>query len=204
MSKKPHRVVVYDASEEKRNPFLRASWYWGAKLYVRRGRLTPDPDDDFDTYFGAWSFDEMLDWLLKLSGDIARLDYWGHGAPGGIYCDQKRWGALEFKGKYKDRLNALGEKLTPQALVWFRTCATFHGVVGQEFATRWSEGLGVTVAAHTYNIGPWQSGLHTIGPGEEPSWSKREGADKNGRLQSSGPWAPNTVFCTDATLPEGW
>ena len=63
--------------------------------------------------------------------------------------------------------------------------------------------LECKIASHTYIVGPWQSGLHTIKPDEEPTWDIDEGIYDNKKMISM-PWSPNTIFCLTGKIPEGW
>jgi hypothetical protein len=58
-------------------------------------------------------------------------------------------------------------------------------------------------------LGPYQSGLHTLVPGERPNWSAREGllegtaADPRRALWSA-PREPNTITCLHGRIPAGY
>ena len=95
--------------------------------------------------------------------------------------------------------------MNENGLFWFRTCSTFHGEAGKEFAKTFSELIRCKTAAHTHKIGfPSHSGLHSIMPGEEPNWPSEEGKDKKGNVKSSGLFKPNTIWFWRNTIPEGW
>jgi hypothetical protein len=96
------------------------------------------------------------------------------------------------------------QQLPALGTLWFRTCSTFQGAAGQSFAEAVSRHTGARVAAHTFIIGPWQSGLRTLRPGQAPTWSRDEGRDKDGRALWSGPLQPRTVTCLHASIPKGW
>ena len=93
-----------------------------------------------------------------------------------------------------------------RALVWFRTCATFGRQKGKDFASVVAGFFGCRAAGHTYVIGPLQSGLHSLAPGESPAWSVDEGVvagDDRAAAMSS--WsAPNTITCLHGVVPEGF
>ena len=80
----------------------------------------------------------------------------------------------------------------------------FTGHEGHLFATIMTSMLGCKVAAHTYIVGPWQSGLHVAEPGKAPHWPVEEGIADDGGYKWSLPWSPNTVFCLTGKIPEGW
>jgi hypothetical protein len=141
---------------------------------------------------------------------IAEVQFWGHG----------KWGRALIAGESFDRasllpthpmtghLSALRERLVSGALVWFRTCETLGARPGQDFARALGDRLGVTVAGHTFVIGYFQSGLHTLAPGTSPSWSTteglRDGSEDDPRAAlSSGPGRPNTITCLTGAIPAG-
>jgi hypothetical protein len=58
-------------------------------------------------------------------------------------------------------------------------------------------------------IGPYQSGLHTIEPGETPGWPVEEGliegtADAPRRARWSTRGEPNTITCFHGRIPAGY
>jgi hypothetical protein len=86
--------------------------------------------------------------------------------------------------------------------LWFRTCSTFHGQEGKEFAASVTNVLGKPVAAHTHIIGVLQSGLHVARPGVLPKWSSVEGYDNKKRgVKESGLFSPNTISFLDYQVP---
>ena len=108
------------------------------------------------------------------------------------------------------KLAAIKARLTgPGALWWFRTCETFGADAGHEFARAWSSFFDCRAAGHTYVIGPWQSGLHTLRPGQQPDWSVSEAliegtpADPK-RAAWSTPREPNTISFLHNTIPPGY
>ena len=103
--------------------------------------------------------------------------------------------------RVRDRLLPDGE-----ALWWFRTCETFGTETGQRFARAWTRFLGCRAAGHTYVIGAWQSGLHSLQPGETPRWSPEEGVQPGPtpRSLTSRPGAPNTITFLHGRIPEGF
>lgn len=206
----PLRLMVYDATKlagrGAMQTLLTSSWIAGGALYRGLGRL--------DLSYGATSWTDALAWLAEVERgrEIAEVQYWGHGT----------WGrAVIGKGDFLDRsavvdeqhplhqdLKALRARLTPSSLFWFRTCETFGREEGHAFATSWTRFFGCRAAGHTYVIGPWQSGLHSLRPGEEPGWSKTEGlphgeeAPKYALMSSR--TAPRTISCLHGAVPDGW
>lgn len=211
------RVMIYDDStlEDGWDGFkedgLALSWKWGDKLYRMFG--------GFDVAFGAKSIDDALDYLVNLGKEnqISQVQFWCHGWPGRVYFGSKY---LDEYSLYRNRIHAkkillFKDSLTSNAVVWFRTCATFAGRPGQAFAKRFvdllnTEGTQRRVAAYTHIIGPLQSGLHSIGPNEEPSWDISEGlptgesVDNPKKIKNSGLFRPNTLTCLHGFVPKGW
>ncbi|MET0405724.1 MAG: hypothetical protein ABW123_25110, partial [Cystobacter sp.] len=86
---------------------------------------------------------------------------------------------------------------------------TFGTARGHAFARAWTRFFGCRAAGHTYVIGPWQSGLHSLGPGEEPTWSVAEGLPPDGgdtarTARMSGRREPNTITCLHGEIPPGF
>ncbi len=119
--------------------------------------------------------------------------------------------ALEPNHRWAPALDRIADRLLPegQSQVWFRTCETLGCVPGQEFAQRFTDRMGCRGAGHTLIIGHWQSGLHTLAPGQTPRWSLREGL-KGGSPQSptdaywSRLWHPNTITFLHGAIPAGY
>jgi hypothetical protein len=198
--------VVFDATQLSRPPrALGASWHAGALLYRSMGYV--------DATFGARSFAEALDWALRTARDrpIGELQYWGHGKWGRILVDRESLDrrALAPGHALRPKLEALRERLSPGALLWFRTCETLGARAGQDFAAALGDFTGASVAGHTYVIGYFQSGLHLLPPGAAPSWSPAEGLfsgtpEDPSRAHDSGPSAPNTITCFTPRVPESF
>jgi hypothetical protein len=158
--------MIYDATclQRIRSGGLSRVWRAGGGLYRILGR--------FDRVFGASSWGEALDWLGTAGAParIAEIQFWGHG----------KWGAPRIGSEVLDRLSlltgrplnaqlrAVRDRLVPggESLWWFRACETFGAVPGQDFARAFTEFLGCRAAGHTHVIAFFQSGLHSLGPGE--------------------------------------
>ncbi len=203
------RLMVYDRTcgGPWGLPGLTFSWRVGGVLYRALGRI--------DDWKGVASWPEALDWLLARSREerIAEIQYWGHGNWGCVLINRVALDvrAIEPGHPLQSRLAALRERLVPggDALWWFRTCETFGTERGHTFARAWTRFFDCRAAGHTYVIGPWQSGLHSLGPGEEPHWSREEGlppvARKGPRRALwSWPHVPNTITCLHGRVPPGF
>jgi len=200
------RLVVYDATQRQRRPkALGLSWQYGAHLYRALGRV--------DAAYGARSFADALAWLARhdAAQPIQEVQFWGHG----------KWGRIFIAGEALDRavlepqhaqhraFQAVRERLSPDALLWFRTCETLGARAGQDFAAALGDATGARVAGHTFVIGFFQSGLHCLRPGDAPAWSATEGlaqgsAEHPESALNSTPHAPNTITCLTGQIPEGF
>ena len=199
----PLRLVVFDATQLSRPPrALGASWHAGALLYRSMGYV--------DATCGVRCVGGALDWVLSTAKDrpIGELQYWGHGKWGRILVDRESLdrSALAPGHALRPKLEALRERLSPGALLWFRTCETLGARAGQDFAAALGDFTGASVAGHTYVIGYFQSGLHVLSPGASPSWDPEEGlsegsAEEPKSALSSGPAEPNTITCFTHRVP---
>ncbi len=197
------RVLVYDRTCVTKGRGLSPVWRVGGGLYRALDRI--------DATFGAASWDEALTWLASQSDPIKEIQYWGHGTWGSALIDGVPLDASALTAGHRQRakMEALRERLAPDALVWFRTCHTVGARVGIDFAERLSDFLGARVAGHTYIVAYHQSGLHGVAPGVRADWSADEGiiegtADAPRRARWSTPWAPRTISCLQGTVPVGW
>jgi hypothetical protein len=124
-------------------------------------------------------------------GCIDEVHYWGHGAPGRFVLGDLSIRQSNFPVLLADTLK---RALSDKGLFWLRTCASFHGAKGKAFAEFLSSALDRKVAAHTYNIGLFHSGVKVLRPGEMAVWSDFEGADSAGKLIMSRPNIPGTFL----------
>jgi hypothetical protein len=194
------RVLVYDRTYVGG---LSRVWGAGSTLYRGLRRL--------DAACGVDSWDAALDWLATRPEPIRELQYWGHGRWGRalVAGDVLDASALAAGDRRRPQLEALRERLAPDALVWFRTCETFGARAGIDFAERLADFLGVRVAGHTFVIHFHQSGLHGLAPGSRAHWPADEGlaegtADEPRRARRSAPWAPRTITCLAGAVPAAW
>jgi hypothetical protein len=183
-------------------PGLTASWRAGAWLYGALGRL--------DAWHGTSNWLEGLGWLADYKPDqpISEIQYWGHGTWGCVRVAGERLDARAFEptSPLYERLSRLKARLTPgNALLWLRTCEAFGTARGHAFALTLSRFFGCEVAGHTYVIGPWQSGLHRLRPGEAPAWPVDEGLPLSEESPRKALWskprAPNTITCWHGHIP---
>jgi hypothetical protein len=200
------KLVVYDATQRSRSPrALGLSWQYGAQLYRALGRV--------DAAYGASSFADAFTWLSReqASRPIAEVQFWGHGKWGRIFIDSEvldrsvlKPGHAHFAG-----FEALRAPLTPDALLWFRTCETLGACAGHDFAKALGDATGARVAGHSYVIGFLQSGLHCLRPGHAPDWSTSEGLSRGTperpeQAHASSADAPNTSTCLTGSIPDGF
>ena len=191
-------IMFYDSSDWAGEQ-LRFSWVTGGKFYKLFRSV--------EHYNGFDNWIEALKWICSVEPDkkINSLQFWGHGSPGRVWINGDFLSARSVlaSSDHKVHLSNLKNRLTNDSLVWFRSCNVFAGKEGQLFAKVISSALECRIASHTYIVGPWQSGLHTIKPGQEPAWTEEEGLDGDKKLWSM-PWSPNTVFCLTGKVPESW
>jgi hypothetical protein len=198
--------MVFDRSSRGPGPLpgLSTIWASGARLYRWRGFL--------DASIAARSWDEALSFLAGFEPErpIAEIQFWGHGKWGDASIGEERFDERRLlrSDPLAPALAAIKKRLqSPEALFWFRTCETLGAARGQSFAVALAESLGCRVAGHTFVISYWQSGLHVLGPGEQPTWDPAEGLiagtpDAPQRARHSLPYAPNTITCWASSIPE--
>jgi hypothetical protein len=157
---------------------------------------------------GVATWDEALGYLATRREPIDEIQYWGHG----------RWGRVLVADDVLDRagldrhaaaIAAIRERLTPNALIWLRTCEAFGARAGHDFAQALADRTGVRVAGHTYVIGYHQSGLHGLPPGTRPDWPADEGLaegtpEEPVRALGSDRRQPRTVTALTGRIPSTW
>jgi hypothetical protein len=183
------RVTIYD-----RNPgpgvgqwFLSLSWVLGCFIQKLFGAV--------DKYYGAKSWEDAYKWLGE-QGQLSSVQYWGHGSPGTVWLAGRQISTDEF-------IAALKSKVSPESIIWFRTCSTFQGAAGYRFSAKLCDELNCVVAGHTRIIGLLQGGLHTRRPLQAPSWPIDEAELPKAQwpyLKSGN----NTISCFATKIPKGW
>jgi hypothetical protein len=201
------RLLIYDRTCGGRAglPGLSHAWGAGRHLYRGLGRI--------DAGFGAASWSEALDWLagVRATRPIGEIQFWGHGRFGcaliaGEVLDLH---ALSPGHPLHERLARIRDRMLRgrDGLWWFRTCETFGGTAGHAFARAWTQFFACRAAGHTHVIGVWQSGLHALLPGAEPTWSVDEGLAASASAPAalpSRPGAPNTIHFLSGRIPPGF
>lgn len=184
------RVTIYDKNPGKGVDqwFLKTSWLLGCFLQKLFGLV--------DEYYGASSWDDALAWLLQRPGVLTSIQYWGHGSPGTVW--------LAGKMLPREHLLPLKAKTNAQSLLWWRTCSSFQGSAGYAFSAELANSLECVVAGHTRIIGLFQGGLHTRRPQEPARWDAAEGEPSSSWLPSWALWGPNTIWCFQTKIPDGW
>lgn len=206
---RPLRLMIYDATCRNRPRPVGLSHIWraGALLYGGVRRL--------DRSRGVSSWAEALTWLAEVEPGrtIAEIQYWGHGKWGRPLIDRQplERAALAPNHPLHGQLRAIRRRLAPggEALWWFRTCEAFGARAGHEFARDWSDFFGCRTAGHTHIIAFYQSGLHTLRPGQTPDWPEDEGLLRGSPTASqqarpSSRWAPNTITCLHGVIPAAY
>jgi hypothetical protein len=203
------RLLVFDRTCTGAwwHPGLSHAWGAGARLYRVLGRI--------DAARGVSSWEEGLTWLAETEPDrpIAQIQYWGHGKWGLARVDREALdsSALAPDHRLRPWLDRIAARMLPgdAGCWWFRTCETFGARPGQRFARSLADFLGCRTAGHTYIIGHWQSGLHSLGPGEEPHWREDEGLlegtpERPEAALWSRPGQPNTISFLHGRIPSGY
>jgi hypothetical protein len=184
------RITIYD-----KNPgpgigqwLLSFSWRVGCFLQKLFGKV--------DKYYGAESWEDACYWIELQNVELSSVQYWGHGSPGTVWLAGKEIPLSRF-------IYALKWYVSPETVVWFRTCSTFQGSVGHSFSWLLANELNCIVAGHTRIIGLVQGGLHTRRPNTMPSWPVTEGELENAKW----PYVElgnNSIFCLTTKIPNGW
>jgi len=195
-----NRIVLYDRTCMTGRRGLSPIWAAGSLLYRALGRV--------DRRRGVSSWGEAFDHLAAQTEPIDEIQYWGHGKWGAALIDDERFDADSF-GRHSAALDALRERLAPNALIWFRTCETLGARPGHDFAQRLADRTGARVAGHTYIIAFQQSGLHGLAPGMRPDWSDTEGLvegtpDDPRAADWSRAGLPNTITALTGKVPAAW
>ena len=202
------KVMIYDATcgaEGKRPVGLSDAWFAGAKLYRALRR--------FEHSFGARTWTEALQWLATIdpAQRLTEIQFWGHGKWGKalIASESLSLASLDQGHRHRKWLDQIKQRTRPTSLWWFRTCETFGADDGHAFATAWTRFFQCRAASHTYVIGVWQSGLHSLSPNESPTWPSDEGLSAGTpsaprSAHNSRPWLPQTISCLSGRIPAGW
>jgi hypothetical protein len=179
----------------------------------RAGAFAYEATRTADASLAADSWGEALVWAVGVADRsrraIGSLQVWCHGGWGSVRLGASRLDsdALAPGHALAAEIDALRDHLAQRdALVWFRCCSAF-GHHGRHFAAAAADRLRCRVAGHTHIIHFFQSGLHSLAPGQQPGWDPAEGVRfARGRAagaRSSSPMAPSTITCLRTTLPDG-
>lgn len=197
------RVIVYDRTCVRDGGHLTPAWATGAWLYRGVGGI--------DATVGVADWGEAFDWIASRPAAIREVQYWGHGTWGSARVGEDRFDAssLGTLHPHRAKLEAVRDRLAPDALVWFRTCETVGARPGIDFAERLADFLGARIAGHTHIIGFHQSGLHGLAPGVRADWSELEGLaegtpERPTKAKWSRPWATRTITCLTGQVPAAW
>jgi hypothetical protein len=222
---RPLRLVVYDATDVRKpgapivprvvrrtdgtaegTVGLSKFWWLGSWMHIYGMHA--------DGALGASSWGEALRWAASFArsrnAKLAELQCWGHGGFGFMRMGGTRWDreALAGRSPLAADLDGLRDVLADDALVWLRCCSAFGAPPGRAFAPALADRLRARVAGHTFIIGAWQSGTHSLRPTERPSWDEGEGIERraDGSIlpRNSTMTAPRTLACLRMSLPRDW
>jgi hypothetical protein len=167
-----------------------------------------------DGALGATSWGEALRWAASFArarnAKLSELQCWGHGGFGFMRMGATRWDrdALAGRSALASDIDSLRDVLAGDALVWLRCCSAFGARPGRAFAPALADRLRARVAGHTFIIGAWQSGTHSLRPGERATWDEGEGIERrpDGAIlpRNSSLGAPRTLAFLRMALPRGW
>jgi len=205
----PLRLMIYDRTCRGHPllPGLSHAWGAGGLLYRGMGRI--------DACRGVESWDEAFAWIAEHEPNrpIAEVQYWGHGRWGAPRAGTQvlRQQSLVRSNPLRTGLDRVARRMLPgeHGLFWFRTCESFGARCGHDFAAAFADAIGCRAAGHTYIIALWQSGLHSLLPGDRPRWSADEGlvegtADDPQRAAWSRARAPHTISFLHGRIPDGF
>lgn len=219
---RPLRLVVYDqtdvaplslprierASDGTAHGTGGLSRWWRVGAAMHRGVLRADGTR------GVSSFAEALEWATSIArqrgAKLGELQVWGHGGWGQMTLGRTRLDrdALARSSEISAALDALRDVLADDALLWLRCCSAFGEREGRAFGAALADRVRARVAGHTFIIGVFQSGTHSIAPGQEPTWDPEEGIERGAAglacAMTSTPKAPNTIGCLRLGFPGGW
>jgi hypothetical protein len=203
------RLIVFDRTCRGRRlrPGLSHAWWSGAQFYHALGRI--------DAWHGVDRWEDAFEWLASFQAHrpIAQVQYWGHGKWGHARVGDQVFdiAALSRDHAFHGALKKVAARMLPdaQGLWWFRTCETFGARPGIRFARALADFLGCRTAGHTFIIGHWQSGLHTMLPGGEAYWPDDEGLregtpDAPKSAHWSRAWHPHTINFLQGAIPDGY
>lgn len=177
------KIILYDASQDGL-----LGWSWSI------GSFRPGW-----TRIGVKSWWDAKDKIIDAARPGTRLQelqLWGHGEPGEPL--------IASKTPQDSFWNSIATLVEANSLIWFRMCSVLYGVKGLMFVQDIADKLGCRVAAHTRVIGSWQSGLYSLGPGEEKNSDLDRNVIDDWRNSKSSWCAPRTIFCTRLSFPENW
>lgn len=183
------KVTLYDNNPGTgtMNRFLKLAWFLGCWFQKLIGVV--------DDYHPIDSWEETKVWLAA-RGPLEVVQYWGHGSVGTVW--------LAEKPLIVDEWLSLKPLMTPNSLLWFRTCNTFKGRGGYAFSKILANGLNCTIAGHTRIIGIFQGGLYTRKPFTDPSWDVAEGGEPSKLREDFKFWNKHTIFCMRTSIPKDW
>jgi len=203
------RVMIYDRTSWWRHgrPDLTPLWAMGGLLYRALRRI--------DVRKGVSSWDEALQFLAEVRPErpIEEVQFWGHGLWGLAMIGNDRLDERSLAADHRlaPRLDAVRGRMLQDggATWWFRTCQTFGANRGRGFANALADRLACRAAGHTFIIGHWQSGLHSVRPGCTAAWDPDEGiAEGNAQHPERAHWSgrrkPNTITFLHGKIPAGY
>ena len=183
------RIIIYDTATPTAVMY---TWAIGAPIYKAIGACLE--------FYPVKCWDEAAQ-KVSMYTELDEIQFWGHGYPGFVLIDKEHISTNDNESFAIACKNALKQ----EGVLWFRTCASFNGDLGKEFAKSISSNSQRRCAGSTFKIGMFHSGIHSVKPGQEPSWPSTEGVDPTTKNPtSSGIGKPNTILCLQISLPNNW
>ena len=189
-----YNVLIYDANEHK-GPADNAWRFW-AKINALRANKKIDLIVPIYSWGDGHKVIKAMANYEKMHKNVkypAVIQYWGHGAPGKVTC-----GSDDNAVKLLDEFYPYVDAAT---VFWFRTCETFQGKKGKDFARLASSRLHCFVAGYTHKIWLWQSGLHVVAGSALDGYPRTDWDDGEGVGKWSAPWIKNTNLAATVDFP---
>jgi hypothetical protein len=159
------RVLIYD---DTGNGLVEFTWKYGALMYKSY----------FDHCIAASSWESAIRELASTIGNGARvveLQFWGHGCEGVAFVGRDE---LTVASLASSEWQAIRDIFVDNAVLWFRTCRTFNGSQGRNFANQFAAHFRekVKLVGHTVNIGAMHAGLVVKHQRQPATWSDGSGS----------------------------
>jgi len=183
------RIILYDTADTSAVSY---TWALGTPFYKAIGACLE--------FYPVKCWAEATQKVSMYTG-LDEIQFWGHGSPGCALIGKEHLSANDNE----NFAQAVKQALKLEGALWFRTCASFAGDLGKEFAKSISSNSQRRCAGSTFKIGMFHSGIHSCLPNWDANWLSTEGIDPvTKKPTSSGLGKPNTILCLQISLPKSW